>query len=62
MKTKNKITMYRCSIIDCHTDKTYYYRDFSWYEDAEVFGKEETEYEYEVTYKIEEINKEVNHD
>lgn len=62
MNTENKITIYRCWIIDCRTEQRYWSRDFSWYEDAEVFGKEQTAYEYEVTYEIEEINKEENHD
>ena len=62
MKTKNKITIYRCWIIDCQTEKRYWYRDFRWYEDAEVFGNEHTAYEYEVTWEIEEISMEVNHD
>lgn len=50
--------IYRCWIIDCQTEKRYWYRDFHWYEDAEVFGNEHTAYEYEVTYEIEEINEE----
>ena len=59
MNTENLINtkIYRCWIIDCQTDKRYWYRDFSYYEDAEVFGEEHTAYEYEVTYEIEEINK-----
>lgn len=62
MKTENKVTIYRCWIIDCQTGKRYWYRDFHWYEDAEVFGNEHIAYEYELTWEIEEINKEVNHD
>ena len=52
----NKVKKYRCWIIDCQTERRYWYRDFSWYEDAEVFGKEHTAYEYEVTYEIENLN------
>ncbi|MBP5752147.1 MAG: hypothetical protein J6W60_04725 [Treponema sp.] len=50
--------IYRCWIIDIFTEEQFWSRDFTSYEDAEIFGKEQTSGDNSVSYDIEEITKE----
>lgn len=46
---------YRCWIIDAFTEEQFWFREFTTYEDAEIFGKEHTAGDNSVTYDIEEV-------